>query len=95
MLPLGRALLNPDLEVSKEFRWEDDSFQDKLVDEENKIRNPKFSLFYNLVVGQAVGDLDDIEKGEFLRRIVSSFAMQQCTRPKASLLISSCLQPQN
>ena len=64
VLPLGRMVLNPDLEVSKEFRWEDDSFQDKWIDEENKIRNPKFSLFYNLVVGQAVGDLDDIEKGE-------------------------------
>lgn len=64
VLPLGRMVLNPDLEVSEEFRWEDDSFEDKWVDEENKIRNPKFSLFYNLVVGQAVGDLDDIEKGE-------------------------------
>lgn len=64
VLPLGGIVLNPDVEVSKEFRWEDDSFQNKWVDKENRIRDSKFSLFYNLVVGEAVGDLDIIQEGE-------------------------------
>ena len=55
-------MINPDIDVSEEFRWEDDSFEDQL-DADGKL-NPDFSLFYNLVVGRATGDLNLIEKGE-------------------------------
>ena len=69
VLPLGRMVLNPDIDVSKEFRWEDDSFEDNLIDEKTRF-NPKFSLFYNLVVGQAVIEFDS-KKAKFHRQGVN------------------------
>lgn len=62
VLRLGSTVINPDIDVSEEFRWEDDSFEYQL-DGDGKL-NPDFSLFYNLVVGKGTGDLDLIEKGE-------------------------------
>ena len=68
VLPLGRTVINPDLEVSKEFRYNDDhghmdSFVDRWIDEEQTVKNQKFSLFYNLVVGEAMGDLKHDSSG--------------------------------
>ena len=83
VLPLGGIVLNPDIEVSEEFGGRMIPFKTSGLTKENRIRDSKFSLFYNLVVGEAVRDLDDIEKGEISSpNCESSFAMQPCMRLK-------------
>ena len=68
VLPLGRTVINPEVGVSDEFKWEDkdghreDSFVDPF-DSEGK-PNSDFSLFRNLVVGELTGDLDPITSGD-------------------------------
>lgn len=66
VLPLGRTVINPEIGVSDEFKWEDEDGHrgDFFVDAEDSEgkANPEFSLFRNLVVGQLMGDLDPIEK---------------------------------
>ena len=66
VLALGRTVINPEVGVSDEFKWEDEHGDrgDFFVDAEDSEgnTNPEFSLFRNLVVGQLMGDLDPIEK---------------------------------
>ena len=68
ILPLGRIVMDPETKVSDEFLFEDEAGEPLHSFEEPNMadgkRNPEFSLFRNLVVGKAVGDLKLIEDGE-------------------------------